>query len=1238
LTSFDSLLESVGSTVQDGADAVSSYETQGQDIVSGVQSAADEGIGTLQDAENELIGQTTSGIGTMTGSLDSVWSGIENLENSASDEVQVVEQNTENAMETTEEDAASVEEVVKDKLLFVDNALRELEKQVDQAADQGYELSDAQADLEDEGEESLQALNDTAKALVDEIKIQGDEKREQDVNNVTKKLDSAVNKADQWLTREVEKFVANTSKTMLYVDRELKKGGSDVERYASRVETAVRMMEPRTEALIAGVEGAKKELRRTKASALRKWDKYKGLEETRKEDFRYAVEAKGTHFIRDLGSLDPMLETALESYDKVLGDAERDAGNRVEDARTAAQAELEEMVDRLREEIEANPIKYTPEELKVKAEKVQAKIRAFPPVVQQEAQAVTTAWNRNEAKIDDLDAFGDRNQDILMNTVRKELNKALNTTAQRLERVRLAQNQHFMEANATQRDKFAKLRADLLNVDGLMTQTGDDFRANLSTAFTKLDEVYTALQDNGQALNEQLLAHEQNMAVRTAGARASYTAILKDLVAFRSVVEASLHDGVQEMLLSSQNLGTSIADVGKFLEPRVKELVTAYIEGGAEKAREVYDKNRKREKDLEPSGLKRLLDEAENRTAAEDEDAKKVSDGIGDIQRVYADGSHRIADDGDEYIRNAEVESLQTAQKEISDATTSGTNAVKDEVALTREEIQTQAKELQSWSGDLDGALETFDLVGSSEVDNETHDVLKFQADLNNQRRINEKYGTQVATAVRDLQEMGKHDEAKFLGAMGRVGQILALGLEGGKAEFDSQVAGMKSFFTNDVEGRMRTSQATFDTYVQELENDLEPLQTTLGNLLTQEQTTMSEYEAKVAGQETWMENELLPAAAVQQDAIQAALRSNALKASQRMMEMKAEGRHGSEVLHQETGDVFDKLREGIQELLVMKNYTVDTIDYMHKKMQMDSAELSYNVAHLLDLEKYQEESAMVQLKKDIGSAASQAQRLKNWRSLIEPDQAQWQAVVAKEFSDMGYALDISDAELKEAQNDQQWAVEEAMNHLSQDLKGEMGQMSEATLAQLGQLAQAAGQQIAALMADDSLTDAQRAEKIAKIKKDMALRAREVLSQNQRLELSQAAQERQVRVATEDLQSTIMRIASLEQPASNPSFDRSHLDAQLEKQVDTLRKEIDVQPTYRGEGSDPTAAPADGGSLSLLEVRERADAGREARAFVQRFRMTHESAAARAEDTAWAQWLAQRKAGQEPNAVQHSAV
>merc|ERR1719456_86988 len=172
-------------------------------------------------------------------------------------------------METTEEDAASIEEVVKDKLLFVDNSLREFEKEVDQ----GYDLSEAQADLEDEGEESLEALNDTAKALVAQIKQQGDEKRESDEQNVTRKLDKAVNRADNWLTREVEMFVANTSKTMLYVDRELKKGGSDVDKYASRVETAVRMMEPRREALIAGVAGAKKELRRTNASALRRWEK-----------------------------------------------------------------------------------------------------------------------------------------------------------------------------------------------------------------------------------------------------------------------------------------------------------------------------------------------------------------------------------------------------------------------------------------------------------------------------------------------------------------------------------------------------------------------------------------------------------------------------------------------------------------------------------------------------------------------------------------------------------------------------------------------------------------------------------------------------------------------------------------------------------------------------------------------------------------------------------------------------
>jgi Tfp pilus assembly protein PilE len=871
LTQFDSMVQDVGDAVADGGEALSSFEGEGRDIFSGVESAMDEGVGTLQDAESELIASTTSGIGGMTNSINDVWQGIESLEESSSDEIGAVEENTENAMETTREDEAAIEEVTADKLLHVDNTMRELEKNVDRVADKGLYVADAQADLEDEGEESLEALKETATALVAQIRLQGDEKRESDVRNVTRKLDRAVEKADKWLTNEIEKFVGNTSKTLLNVDRELKKGSTDVDKYAARVETAVNLMAPRTEALVAGVAGAKKELRRTKASALRKWENFKGLEESRTEDFKYAVESKETHFKRDLNSLGPILDGALESYEKLLTDAERDGGTRVADAKSSAEAELEEMVDRLREEVEANPIKYTPEELKGKAKKIQEVIRAFPPTVQQEARAVTIAWNRNENKIDDLDAFGDRNQDILMNAVRTALNSALNNTALRMERVRASQNQRFMEANATQRRKFAKLRENLEKVVGSMTERGDDFRANLSTAFTKLDGVYTDLQDNGRAINEQVVAHDQNMAVRTAAARASYGAIQKDLVAFRSAVEAALHDGVQEMLLSAENLGTSISDVGKFLEPRVRELVTAYIEGGAEKAREVYDKNRKREEDLEPLALKQHLDEVQHRTAVGDDEAKRVSDGIGDQEQVYAQRSRYIVDDGTEYIRNAEVQSLQNAQRTISEATTSSADAVKDEVQLTDEEIQEQAKELQGWGSDLDSALETFNLVGSSEVDNETHDVLKFQADLNNQRRINEKYGTQVAAAVRDLQEAGKHDEAKFLGAMGRVGQILALSLEGGKAEFDSQVAGMKSFFTNDVEGRMKTSKTTFDSYVQALDNALEPLQTTLGNLLTQEKTYMSEYEAKVAGQETWTENELLPGAAVQQDKIQAA-------------------------------------------------------------------------------------------------------------------------------------------------------------------------------------------------------------------------------------------------------------------------------------------------------------------------------------------------------------------------------
>merc|ERR550537_1082589 len=95
-----------------------------------------------------------------------------------------------------------------------------------------------------------------------------------------------------------------------------------------------------------------------------------------------------------------------------------------------------------------------------------------------------------------------------------------------------------------------------------------------------------------------------------------------------------------------------------------------------------------------------------------------------------------------------------------------------------------------------------------------------------------------------------------------------------------------------------------------------------------------------------------------------------------------------------------------------------------------------------------------------------------------------------------------------------------------------MTEAERAAKAQLGKMAEYFGQQMAAVLADEQMTEAERAAKIAELKKVMTARAREVLSSNKRLEISQDARERNLNVVARDLQNTVMRLASVDRAGS----------------------------------------------------------------------------------------------------------
>lgn len=334
---------------------------------------------------------------------------------------------------------------------------------------------------------------------------------------------------------------------------------------------------------------------------------------------------------------------------------------------------------------------------------------------------------------------------------------------------------------------------------------------------------------------------------------------------------------------------------------------------------------------------------------------------------------------------------------------------------------------------------------------------------------------------------------------------------------------------------------------------------------------------------------------------------------------------------------MFGSILKSADELDALRNKTVLQIEFTQRAHELDADELDQQVADLLDLEMYKEQQAMTRLKADLISANEEAKRIEQWRDVVVPNQAVWRSSVSKQFDSMGATLDAATMELHTAESEQEWAVQDAMQHLSKELDADIGKLSQGSKAQLARMAQTAGHEIAALLANERLDDKERGERIAKVKETMAERAREILAETQRVELSQAMYERGVTIAAGDLQTAMMRIANLERATTYTApADRATLDKELREQIRDVKTKFGEDPfspstslvmpsslTSLAEVGGPREDSGTGsyGRVDRAVAVERDPVAQEARGFIERYTVAQEDTRAVDEDVSWARWL-----------------
>jgi hypothetical protein len=226
----------------------------------------------------------------------------------------------------------------------------------------------------------------------------------------------------------------------------------------------------------------------------------------------------------------------------------------------------------------------------------------------------------------------------------------------------------------------------------------------------------------------------------------------------------------------------------------------------------------------------------------------------------------------------------------------------------------------------------------------------------------------------------------------------------------------------------------------------------------------------------------------------------------------------------EENDAVFHRMRQLLGFLNASRGRAESTVRASVSKLQDNLAHSDRELARLLELEKYQGIERLNNVSDGIDDVDHSIDTLKSWRDAAEHNQSIWQQRVQHKFNEMGEALDLTELSAEEEQVSQNFAVQQAISHLNVHLGDELNSLSHFGQFQIAALTAAAGDEIKALLADNTLTDEEKAKRLAEIKDKLNRDALRVIRGSAIGDRHTAALERRLRSAKEDINSAVAQI------------------------------------------------------------------------------------------------------------------
>jgi len=203
-------------------------------------------------------------------------------------------------------------------------------------------------------------------------------------------------------------------------------------------------------------------------------------------------------------------------------------------------------------------------------------------------------------------------------------------------------------------------------------------------------------------------------------------------------------------------------------------------------------------------------------------------------------------------------------------------------------------------------------------------------------------------------------------------------------------------------------------------------------------------------------------------------------------------------------------------------------MEYEVGRLKLREATMQKQLRSAVELEKYQDEEEMKKVIAAVNEAKAKEQAIDEWKVSTEAKQKDFHTLVVNEFSKLGEELDLSELEMAKERASEQWAIAQQQKMLEGHLGDEIHDMSALADQRLAALAAQSGKEIAELLKNEELNDAERAKAISAIKNAARMRSQKIVEQDGQLKLDQQTAERNIKIATDEVSQSMGRIATLE--------------------------------------------------------------------------------------------------------------